>query len=128
MCEDEHYEPTAHILILNNITTIITTTTQYLHDVVTTQLRRLVWVLSAPGAHRGALLLAPDAEVDARITASLGEEERRVLSEFGWQAGCGVRTMLNFQGALFGHVLCVAMALKYAACAELLECRGALDP
>lgn len=65
-----------------------------------TQLRRLVLVLSAPSAHRGALLLTPDAEAEAHIAASLSEEARRVLADFGWQAGCGLRTMLNFQGVL----------------------------
>lgn len=48
--------------------------------------------------HRGALLLISDDDADAHIAASLGVEERQVLTDFGWQQGCGIRTMLNFQG------------------------------
>lgn len=89
------------------------------HSCTIPQLRRLVWVLSAPGAYRGALLLAPDAEAEARIAASLGEEDRGVLAEFGWQEGCGVRTMLNFQGMYMQSFMLVY---------TLISLRRAVDP
>ncbi len=84
-------------------THIHTICTHYIHTLhtpplYTHQIQRLVWVLSTPGMHRGALLLVSDEDADAHIVSTLGVEEQQVLRDFGWQQGCGIRTMLNFQG------------------------------
>jgi len=61
------------------------------------QVQRLVTVLGTRGVRRGALL--EDAVLE-RAAGGLNPSDAATLAAAGWTPGTGLRTLLNFSGAL----------------------------